>query len=88
MAKCVRNLCLILFKIVLFVILFCFFASVIDTSGVISYEVSSAFAAWLYGISTQENVDDLWFFSDVLLSLVCALISCMIILTVLRKKIN
>ncbi|WP_243760686.1 hypothetical protein [Cronobacter dublinensis] len=62
-------------KTLLFVALFCVFARVIDASRFISLETANAFARWLHGSANQENYDDLWFFTDLMASALCAIIA-------------
>jgi hypothetical protein len=76
-------------KIFLYVVFFCISAKQIAASRFISYETSSRFSEWLYGYSSQENFDDLWFYTDVSLSILSA--SVLYVLTMklimkIRKK--
>ncbi|MDE1187171.1 MAG: hypothetical protein PW844_11940 [Pantoea sp.] len=62
-------------KTVLFIALFCLFARLIDASKFISLDTANAFSTWLHGSANQENYDDLWFFTDVLLSLLSTVVA-------------
>ncbi|EOI3470059.1 hypothetical protein ACMSWU_003198 [Cronobacter turicensis] len=72
-------------KTLLFVALFCVFARVIDTSRFISLDAANAFASWLHGSANQENHDELWFFTDITLSLLCAAVTTRLIILICRK---
>ncbi|MBF4662488.1 hypothetical protein HIJ87_11285 [Cronobacter malonaticus] len=72
-------------KTLLFIALFCVFARVIDASRFISLETANAFARWLHGSVNQENYDDLWFFTDLIASALCAFIAWRAIMSVWRK---
>lgn len=72
-------------KTVFFIVLFCVFARLINSSAFISLDTANAFAAWLHGSASQENYDDLWFFTDVGLSLISAIIAYNIVIKVGRK---
>ncbi len=85
MAKLARNSLAVIGKILLFVILFCIAARLINAESFISYETSSNFSEWLHGYSSQDNFDDLWFFTDFGLSLIAALAGSLIILRIARK---
>lgn len=75
-------------KTVLFIALFCLFASLVDSSKFISLNVANHFAKWLHGNANQENYDELWFFTDVILSLVLSFISYKLISRLFRKASN
>ena len=75
-------------KTVLFIALFCLFASLVDSSKFISLNVANHFAEWLHGNANQENYDDLWFFTDVILSLALSFISYKLILRLFKKAPN
>lgn len=81
MATLVRRLA----KTVLFIALFCLFARMIDTSKFISLDTANNFATWLHGNANQENYDDLWFFSDVILSLLGAVVAYNVLMLLIRK---
>lgn len=66
-------------------VLFCLFASLVDSSKFISLNVANHFAEWLHGNANQENYDDLWFFTDVILSLLLSFISYKLILRLFRR---
>ncbi|WP_336855643.1 hypothetical protein [Pseudescherichia vulneris] len=68
----------------LFILLFCLCAKVIDASAFISVETSSHFSQWVYGYASQDNFDDLWFYVDVLGSLLVAIALYNIIIQSLR----
>lgn len=76
-------------KTAIFILFFCLTATLIDSSTFISYETSSEFSEWLYGFSSQENFDDLWFYSDlsisILTSAMCYILA-MNLIRVLRRK--
>ncbi|MGC0875125.1 hypothetical protein WKG92_19815 [Pantoea agglomerans] len=72
-------------KTVLFIALFCIFARLIDASTFISLDAANNFAAWLHGEATQENHDDLWFFTDVLLSLLATVVAYNVVIRLCRK---
>lgn len=72
-------------KTLLFVALFCVFACVIDTSRFISLDAANAFASWLHGSANQENHDELWFFTDITLSLLCAAVTTRLVILICRK---
>lgn len=72
-------------KTVLFIALFCLFARLIDASTFISLDTANSFAAWLHGNASQENYDDLWFFTDVLLSLIGAVVAYIVVIRLCRK---
>ncbi|ELY5940268.1 hypothetical protein ACV6RK_000866 [Cronobacter malonaticus] len=72
-------------KTLLFLALFCVFARVIDASRFISQETANAFAAWLHGSANQENHDELWFFADITLSLLCAAVTTRLVILSCRK---
>ncbi|ELY5928911.1 hypothetical protein ACSDIA_000690 [Cronobacter turicensis] len=72
-------------KTLLFVALFCVFARVIDTSRFISLDAANAFASWLHGSANQENHDELWFFTDITLSLLCAAVTTRLVILICRK---
>lgn len=76
-------------RIAIFISFFCLTATLIDSSAFISYEKSSEFSEWLYGFSSQENFDDLWFYSDfsisILVSATCYILV-MILIRALRRK--
>ncbi|EOC0348019.1 hypothetical protein ACI0ZS_002133 [Cronobacter turicensis] len=72
-------------KPLLFLALFCVFARVIDASRFISLDAANAFARWLHGSANQENYDDLWFFTDLIASALCAFIAWRAIMGVWRK---
>lgn len=63
-------------KTILFLIFFCISAKLFDASEFISYETSSKFSEWLYGFSSQDNFDDLWFYTDILISILFAFLLC------------
>lgn len=88
MAALARKLYVIGAKTLLFFILFCLFAKFIDASKFISYETTSHFSDWLYGASSQDNFDNLWFFADVGLTLFAAIFSYKIILLAISKKVR
>ncbi len=76
-------------KTILFLIFFCFSAKIFDASKFISYETSSKFSKWLYGFSSQDNFDDLWFYTDVLVSILIAFLLCYLsirLINSIRKK--
>ncbi|MDQ9195947.1 hypothetical protein QBS64_00040 [Cronobacter sakazakii] len=72
-------------KTLLFLALFCIFARVIDASRFIGLETANAFATWLHGSANQENYDELWFFTDLIASALCAFIAWRAIMGVWRK---
>lgn len=72
----------------LFIVLFCLFARLIDSSKFISLNTANRFAAWLHGSAGQENFDDLWFFSDVLLTLLAAFVAYNVVVALCRKVIS
>lgn len=88
-----RRIILFLFilsgKTVVFISFFCLTASLIDSSTFISYEKTSDFSEWLYGFSSQENFDDLWFYTDLSISILTSA-TCytlvMNLIRVLRRK--
>lgn len=88
MAALVGKILIISGKAVLLFLLFYCFASQIDSSAFISYETSSAFSKWLYGFSSQDNFDDLWFFSDFGFSLLSATLSYKVIMLLVEKCAN
>lgn len=88
MAALARKLYVIGAKTLLFFILFFLFAKFIDASKFISYETASHFSDWLYGASSQDNFDNLWFFADVGLTLIAAIFSYKIILLAISKKVR
>lgn len=69
-----RKLTVWMIKTAVFLTYFCLAARLINASRFISYETSSRFSHWLYGYTSQENFDDLWFFADVALSLLAAVV--------------
>ncbi|EHK7649060.1 hypothetical protein IAH82_002927 [Escherichia coli] len=76
-------------KTIAFLTYFCLSARIIDASRFISYETSSRFSHWLYGYSSQDNFDDLWFFADVAISLMAAVVlyfMTMMLIVKIRKK--
>lgn len=75
-------------KTVLFIALFFLFASLIDSSKFISLNVANHFAKWLHGNANQENYDDLWFFTDVILSLILSFVSCKLIFRLFKISIR
>lgn len=85
MATIARKFFRLIGKILLMLLLFCLSARFIDASKFISYETSAQFSDWLYGSSSQENYDDLWFFTEVLLSLIATIISYSIIMKIVRE---
>lgn len=85
MAALVGKFLIISGKALLLFLLFYCFASQIDSSAFISYETSSAFSTWLYGFSSQDNFDDLWFFSDFGFSLLSATLIFKVIILLVRK---
>jgi len=72
-------------KTILFIALFCLFARMIDSSQFISLDTANNFATWLHGNANQENYDDLWFFSDVILSLLGAVVAYNVLMLLIRK---
>lgn len=88
MAALAHKLYIIGAKTLLFFILFCLFARFIDASKFISYETATHFSEWLYGASSQDNFDDLWFFADVGFTLIAAIFSYKIIMFTLTKKVR
>lgn len=85
MTKLVRRVA----KTVLFIALFCLFARFIDSSQFISLDTANQFAVWMDGHASQENYDDLWFYTDVLSSLACAIVAYNVVIISgrrLRKK--
>ncbi|EOC1565190.1 hypothetical protein ACI1AR_000516 [Cronobacter dublinensis] len=72
-------------KTLLFVALFCVFARVIDASRFISLETANAFSRWLHGSANQENYDDLWLFTDLIASALCAVVAWRVIMGVWRR---
>lgn len=72
-------------KAVLLIALFCLFAKLIDTSQFISLDTANAFSTWLHGSANQENYDDLWFFADVILSLLLAVTAYNVVIFLSRK---
>lgn len=72
-------------KTVLFIALFCLFARMIDASQFISLDTANNFATWLHGSANQENYDDLWFFTDVISSLLAAVVAYNILMLLVRK---
>jgi hypothetical protein len=72
-------------KTVLFIILFCLSAKMLDASKFISADTSANFSYWLYGYSSQENFDDLWFFVDVGGALLSTIVCYNIIILIIRK---
>ncbi|MDI7419340.1 hypothetical protein [Cronobacter turicensis] len=72
-------------KTLLFIALFCVFARSIDASQFISLDAANAFASWLHGSANQENHDELWFFTDLIASALCAFIAWRAIMGVWRK---
>lgn len=72
-------------KTILFILLFCLFARLIDSSKFISLDMANNFAAWLHGSASQENFDDLWFFSNVLLTLLTAFVAYNVVVSLWRK---
>lgn len=88
-----RSIILFLFilsgKTAIFISFFCLAASLVDSSTFISYEKSSEFSEWLYGFSSQENFDDLWFYTDLSISILTSAtcyILVMNLIRVLRRK--
>lgn len=81
-----QKLAPVIAKTVLFIVLFCLFASFIDSSKFISLNIANHFAEWLHGSASQENYDDLWFFTDVILSIILSTISYKLILGLFRRK--
>ena len=75
-------------KTILFVLLFCLFARLIDSSKFISLDTANNFAGWLHGSASQENFDDLWFYSDVLLTVLAAFAAYKIVVSLCRKFIS
>lgn len=74
-------------RIVLFISFFSLAATLIRASTFISYETSSDFSEWLYGFSSQENFDDLWFYADVTFSLLAAAVCYSVVMFLIRKWI-
>lgn len=72
----------------LFIALFCVFASVIDASKFISLDTANNFAVRLHGHASQENYDDLWFYTDVVSSLLCATLVYQFVIRVGRRIIS
>ena len=72
-------------KTVLFIALFCLFARMIDASRFISLDTANNFATWLHGNANQENYDDLWFFTDVISSLLAAVVAYNVLVLLVRK---
>lgn len=72
-------------KTVMFIALFCLFARLIDSSQFIGLATANAFAAWLHGSASQENYDDLWFFVDVTLSVLSAVVAYHMVMLLGRK---
>ena len=72
-------------KTVLFIALFCLFARMIDASQFISLDTANNFATWLHGNANQENYDDLWFFTDVVSSLLAAVVVYNVLMLLVRK---
>ncbi len=72
-------------KTVLFIGLFCLFARLIDASTFISLDAANKFARWAYGNANQDNYDNIWFFTDVILSLIGAVAGYIIIIRVINK---
>ncbi len=72
-------------KIVLFILLFCSGASLIDPSHFISLDTAERFATYVYGYSSQENFDDLWVLIWIVCSIAFAVAGYIIILWLLRK---
>jgi len=70
--KIIKRLIRWLSKTILFLFFFYISAMSIDASKFISYETSSKFSHWLYGYSSQENFDDLFFFTDIVMSTLSA----------------
>ena len=76
-------------KTAIFISLFYLFAILTDSSTFISYEKSSEFSEWLYGFSSQENFDDLWFYTDLSISMLASATCYTLVMNsirVLRKK--
>lgn len=67
-------------KAVLFIAIICLFAWLIDASEFISLDTANSFAAWLHGNANQENYDNLGFFTDVLLSLLGAVVAYIVVI--------
>lgn len=72
-------------KFSLLIVYFWIAASLIDASKFISYEASSRFSAWVYGYSSQDNFDDLWFFTNVILSIITAIVLYIVTLMFIAK---
>lgn len=72
-------------KIVLFVTLFYLFARLLDSSKFISLDTADSFARWLHGNVNQENFDDLWFFTNVGLSLLSTVVAWYIVIKLVNK---
>lgn len=62
-------------KVLLFIALFYLIALQIHSSEFISLDMAYDFAVWSSGHASQENIDDLWFFTDVSLSLLFTIIA-------------
>ncbi|EXU75018.1 hypothetical protein [Erwinia mallotivora] len=75
-------------KTVLFILLFCLFARLIDSSKFISPGAANHFSSWLHGSASQENFDDLWFFSDVLLTLLASAVAYNVVVVLYHKAIK
>lgn len=72
-------------KGLLFIALFCLPARWIDSSKFISLDVAYDFAQWSSGRASQENIDDLWFFSDVILSLLATIAAYNVLMWLFRR---
>ncbi|QGY32622.1 hypothetical protein [Pantoea cypripedii] len=75
-------------KTVLFMALFCLFARLIDASQFISLDTANKFSTWFHGSANQENYDDLWFFTDVMLSLLSSVVAYNVLIRLFRKFIK
>ncbi|WP_148049912.1 MULTISPECIES: hypothetical protein [unclassified Enterobacter] len=75
-------------RTVLFISFFSLAATLTDASKFISYETSSNFSEWLYGFSSQENFDDLWFYADISFSLLVAAVCYIVVMFLIRKWIS
>jgi len=73
-------------KIWIFIVLFCLGARLIDPATFISLDATSAFAQWIYGSVNQENFDDLWVLSWIVLSFIFAIFFYKILMLVLKKS--
>ncbi|QNQ20415.1 hypothetical protein HF650_11870 [Kosakonia sp. SMBL-WEM22] len=75
-------------KTLLFIVLLFIIGRLINSSAFITPDTAIAFAVWLHGSANQENYDDLWFFADVSLSLISAIIAYNVVITVVRKVMD